>query len=98
MAIRATVVADGTDIMLGSSMDPVSQAVFDQLYQDCAAGILKCREHDDDPACRDHRSEDGRVHGAWLYLQNGTTAERFWPATTQPMSASDCHRMRSASA
>lgn len=69
MAVRATVVADGTDIMLGGTMDPVSQAVFDRLYQDCAAGVLECREHDDDPACREYRSEDGRVHGAWLYLQ-----------------------------
>ncbi len=62
-------VADGTDIMLGSSMDPVSQAMFDRLYQDCAAGILECREHDNDPACREHRSANGRAHGAWLYLQ-----------------------------
>ena len=68
MAIPATVVADGTDIVLGGSMDPVSQAVFDQLYQDCAAGILGCREH---------RSADGRVHGAWLYLQIHATS--CWP-------------------
>lgn len=69
MAVRATVVDDGTDIMLGRSMDPASQALFDRLYQDCAAGVLECREHDDDPACRDYRGADGRVHGAWLYLQ-----------------------------
>lgn len=37
------VVTDGTDIMVSGSMDPVAQAVFDQLYRDCAAGVLECR-------------------------------------------------------
>ena len=76
MAIRATVVAHAPISFSAAAWTRYPVGV-PPLYQDCAAGILECREHDNDPACRRHRSADGRVHGAWLYLQKRNNRQPF---------------------
>lgn len=69
MALRATHVESGTDISIGPYVDPISQDVIEEVYQNCGAGVLECREHDHDPNFAHLRDPvDGRVHGAWLYV------------------------------
>ncbi len=78
VAIRATHVATETDITIGPFIDPVSQAVIDEVYQGRGAGVLECREHDDHPDLAQLRDPvDGRVHGAWVYLRKSRD-KRLW--------------------
>jgi hypothetical protein len=73
MAVRATHVPTGTLIEIGPHLDPTSQAVLNEAYGRCGirdnAGVLECREHDDDPRFAHLRDEAGQVHGAWMYLR-----------------------------
>lgn len=72
MALRATFMPGTSkirDIAVGPFMDPASQVVIDTIYQGCGPGVLECREHDSDPKFTHLRGSDGRVHGAWLYVQ-----------------------------
>lgn len=77
MTIRVTVVATGTDIEVGPMLDPVSLAVLEEYRQRCAAGVLECREHDNDPRLTDFRDSDGRVHGVWVYIQKRLRKDGF---------------------
>jgi hypothetical protein len=78
MAIRATHVSTGTDIVIGPLIDSTSQAVIDEIYQNCAAGVLECREHDFDPYLAHLRDpSDGRVHGAWVHLKKNPARTKW---------------------
>lgn len=79
MAIRATHVPSGTDISIGGPfVEPRSQAIIDEVYQNCAPGVLECREHDSDPRLAQMRDPaDGRVHDAWVYLQRRYNKTRW---------------------
>lgn len=70
MAVRATYVPEGIDIVIGPHSDPISASVLEHVYQNCGVGILECREHDNSPALAHLREPgDRRVHGAWVYVQ-----------------------------
>ena len=73
MAVRATHVPTSIDITVSPYADETSQAVMAEVHGHClitdGVGVLECREHDNDPRLAHHRSEDGRVHGAWMYLR-----------------------------
>lgn len=59
-------------------MDPTSQAVVDEVYQNCSAGVLECREHDNDPYLAHLRDPgDGRVHGAWVHIRKNPAKTRW---------------------
>lgn len=77
MAVRATHVPSGTDITIGPFIDPVSQAVIDEIYQNCSKGVLECREHDGDPRLRHLRDSDGRVHDAWVHLKKNPARTKW---------------------
>jgi len=73
MVVRATHVPTGTDIVVGPRADQRSQELMSDAHGKCrtvkGAGVLECREHDDDPALAHLRDRNGRVHGAWVYLR-----------------------------
>lgn len=77
MAIRATHVPTGTDITIGPFIDASSRAIIDEVYQNCSAGVLECREHDDDPRLAYARDEDGRVHGAWVHIKQNPAKTKW---------------------
>ena len=78
MAVRATHIPSGTDIAIGPYVDSTSQAVIDEIYQACSAGVLECREHDDDPYLAHLRdAEDGRLHGAWVCLKRNPAKTKW---------------------
>lgn len=78
--VHITVLLSGhqpQDITLSYPLDPEHEALLRALHEEGGIkGRLECRMHDDDPALRDLRSADERVHEAWLYL-------RTRPGTTQ---------------
>lgn len=69
MAIRATHVATGTEICLGSVIDVATESLVRQLHRRCSAGVLECREHDTDPKLAHLRDSIGQVHGIWVYIR-----------------------------
>jgi hypothetical protein len=88
MAIRATHAKTGTDITISPVLDAVSQRVVDEVYQSCGVGVLECREHDDNPDLRldQYRGADGRIRGAWVYLQRrrGADGAERWVIAHHP--------------
>jgi hypothetical protein len=77
MAIRATHVPSGTDITIGPCIDAISRAIIDEVYQNCSAGVLECREHDNDPRLAYARDDDGRIHGAWVHLKKNPAKTKW---------------------
>ena len=73
MAVRATHVATGIDITVSPYADETSLAVMEEVHGHCrtvdGVGVLECREHDNDPRLAHLRGDDGRLHGAWMYLR-----------------------------
>lgn len=72
-AVRVTVAHPGSDpleLELTYPLDPQLDELLWALHRSGVdQGVIECRMHDDDPALRDLREEDGRIHGAWLYLR-----------------------------
>lgn len=102
MSIYATFVHEAADVAL-SYFNPLGIETLDEIHGNCSAGVLECREHDDDPALANLRDEAGRVHGAWLYPQKRNGAwvlchhpdnrdELKGPAHVVPGGMSDQHR------
>lgn len=67
--VRITVFTNGEprDVALSYPLDPDHDRLLRDIHSSGnAKGLIECRMHDDDPALRDLRSADGRLHGAWL--------------------------------
>lgn len=70
MAVHATHVRTGTQIVISRAADLVSEAILQDVYGRCGPGVLECREHDNDPRLAHLRDpDDGLVHRAWVYVQ-----------------------------
>jgi hypothetical protein len=58
------------DITLSYPLRPEHEALLRSLHDSGnRQGLLECREHDHDPQLRDLRSDDGRLHEAWLLIR-----------------------------
>ncbi|MDD7940448.1 hypothetical protein PHK61_18650 [Actinomycetospora lutea] len=92
VAIRATSIPHRRDIEISPSADADSLAIISELWQKCGEGVLECREHDDNPRLAAKRDPiDGRVHGAWVYLQkrNGMWVICHHPSVRQKWGLED---------
>lgn len=71
MSVHATCHLDGDviDLVITPRPDQETEDILERLRGHCGKGVLECREHDDDERLADLRGADGRVHGAWCYLQ-----------------------------
>lgn len=76
--VRITLTVHGfhpLDLSLSYPLDPQHEQLLRCLHEGGNdKGVLECRMHDDDPRLRDLRQDDGRVHGAWLYLRTNPHA------------------------
>jgi hypothetical protein len=86
--VRITVFLPGSppqDITLSYPLDPAHAELLRDLHEaGNERGRIECRMHDDDPKLRDLRSQDGRLHEAWLLLRHhphrkGQFVLAHWP-------------------
>jgi hypothetical protein len=86
--VRITVALDGggpTDVTLSYPLAPEHRDLLHGMFDTgIAKGDIECRMHDDDPKLRTHRSSDGRIHGAFLYLRRNPSNHQqlvlcHWP-------------------
>lgn len=58
------------ELILSYPLDPDHEQTLRDIHENGnVKGLIECRMHDDDPALRDMRSADGRLHGAWLLIR-----------------------------
>lgn len=83
MSVRATCYVDGRviDLLITPRPGRGTVAVLDTIHGHCHQGVLECREHDEDERLTAFRGDDGRVHGAWCYLQK---REEAWVICHHP--------------
>jgi hypothetical protein len=86
MTIRVTHMETGAEASIGPVLDATTTAIIAEVYQGCSAGVLECREHDNDPKLEEFRTPDGRVHGVWVYLRNLTKSDgsKWWVVSHSP--------------
>lgn len=76
---------DERDVTLSYPLNPAHDELLRHIHERPATkGLIECRMHDDEPVLRTLRTEDGRVHGIWLYVRRSpNSAQRrllcHWP-------------------